>query len=315
MSEPRKSFKKARSGEASSRSFWSRIFGRKRPPSKAKVARALGARAEGTASPSGSPSEPRRAPVSPPPSAALPRSASAPLPMGIPLDMPRNPKSFLAKKFNSEVVQRALLAAIDKAQAEPPGDLDPVGLAFWREGLDLKRSIVTAFDSSKLLPDAQVRAIQWMANLERLDPRKATYYEDLFVWRCKIGWVKDKEFVVPAAAIQAGLALRKLYQVVRKKTEGLAAMTEAERAGAATELDAYRRLMRAIDATDVLAAESSSLPGLTALFASIDPYQFEFTRRHPRFASNVESILTELSAWPRHIETATPGGGTPGPEL
>ncbi len=314
MPELRKSFKKARPAEASPYSFWGRIFGRKRPPRKAKVARTLGARAEGRTDSVAPSSGSRRAPTAGPAGDATSRSATEPLPLGIPLDMPRNPKSFLAKKFNSEVVRRALLAAIDQAHGQPPGDLDLTGQAFWREGLDVKRSLVMAFDGSKLLPDAQVRAIQWMANLERLDPRKATYYEDLFVWRCKIGWVKDKEFVVPPAAIQAGLALRKLYQVVRQKTDSLAAMTEAERAGATSEIDAYRSLMRAIEGTDVLAAEPGELPRLAALFASIDPYRYELTRRHPRFASNVGSILTELAAWPRHPELAESGGSPPGSE-
>lgn len=315
MPEPRKSFKKARPGEASPRSFWNRIFGRKRPPGKPKVARTLGVRVEGTAAPLPVRAEPGRATTSSLPGGLTSGIAAAPLPMGIPLDMPRNPKSFLAKKFNSEVVRRALLAAIDQADWQPPGELDALGQAFWREGLDRKRSIVMAFDGSKLLPDAQVRAIQWMAALERLDPRKTTYYEDLFVWRCKIGWVTDKEFVMPPAAIQAGLALRKLYQVVRQKSAGLETMAEADRAGATTEIDAYRRLMQAIAAIDVLAAEPGSLPRLAALVTSADPFRYELTRRHPRFAANVEAILTELATWPRHREPPAPGGVSPDPEL
>lgn len=268
-----RSFKRTQGeGEAQTLSFWQRLFGRKSVRQE-RLRR-----------------EPARAP-DPRPVAA----AQAPASLGQPLGLPRNPRSFVARKFDSGVVRKALLDAIARADADPPGDLDPVGLWFWRQGLGLKREVVETLDGKGLRPEAHMRAITWMAAVERLDPRKSTYREDLFLWRVKRGEILDKDFQVPPAVARGGQALRKLYQLVRQKTEALPSLAGQARETATVEIEAYSRLMAAIEATADARLLEEGWSRLFNVFARIDPYSYDLTGRHARFDENVRLLLSQIA--------------------
>lgn len=207
---------------------------------------------------------------------------------------PRNPKSFLAKKFNSQVVKAALLDAIGEAMDHPPPDIAPVDSKFWVEGLALKGVLVEQLDCPRLKPEEHLRAIQWMAKVERLNPIKATYREDLFSLRFQVESLQDKPSELPEAVGQGGVALRRLYQVIRTKLEGLGRLEPEASALAQQELAAYERLMETIDRAPLARLGRKDQLRLSNVFRRIDPYRLELTTRHARFAENIAGLIREM---------------------
>jgi hypothetical protein len=208
---------------------------------------------------------------------------------------PRNPKSFLAKKFNSQVVKAALLDAIGEAMDNAPPGIDPIEAKFWIEGLAFKGILVEQLDCSQLKPEEHLRAIQWMAKVERLHPLKSTYREDLFASKYQLGVLHLKEPPdAPDAVGQGGIALRKLYQVMRTKLEGLGKLGADQSLAAQRELAAYERLMDAIERAPLAKLERADQLRASNVYRRIDPYRMELTSRHARFEENIEALIREL---------------------
>ncbi|MBM3274376.1 MAG: hypothetical protein FJZ00_04445, partial [Candidatus Sericytochromatia bacterium] len=224
-----------------------------------------------------------------------PRSVTAPV---APLQAdgrPRTPKSFLAKKFNSQVVKAALLDAIGEAMDNAPPGVDPIEAKFWIEGLVFKGILVEQLDCSVLKPEEHLRAIQWMAKVERLHPLKSTYREDLFASKYQLGVLHLKEPPeVPDAVGQGGIALRKLYQVIRTKLEGLGKLGGDQSLAAQRELAAYERLMDAIERAPLAKLERTDQLLASNVYRRIDPYRMDLTSRHARFEENIEALIKEL---------------------
>lgn len=292
-------------------SFWRRLFGGK-PVPKGKLTRPgpRGAGADETAPGSAGRASPRTAEKgdarkpSGPGSKPDARSAGRPNPHGtgavlmstMPLEArPRNPKSFLAKKFNSQVVKAALLDAIGEAMDRPPPGITPIESKFWMEGLAFKGILVEQLDCSTLKPEEHLRAIQWMARVERANPLKATYREDLFALRYQLAELHLQEMPDPPEAVgQGGVALRRLYQVVRTKLEGLGNLSGEASAMAQREIAAYERLMEAIERAPIARLEPREQMRLANVFRRVDPYKIELTTRHARFDQNVSALIAEM---------------------
>ncbi len=207
---------------------------------------------------------------------------------------PRNPKSFLAKKFNSQVVKAALMDAIGAAMSKPPPAMDPIESKFWIEGLAYKGTLVERLDCASLKPEEHLRAITWMAKMERLSPLKSTYREDLFALKYALEVLHIKEPETPEVLGQGGVALRRLYQVVRTKLVGLGKLSDEQSAAAQAEITAYERLIAAIEQAPIAKLEDMDRLRLSNVFRRIDPYKIEFTTRHPRFEDTIVGLLREM---------------------
>lgn len=208
---------------------------------------------------------------------------------------PRNPKSFLAKKFNSQVVKAALLDAIGAAMDKPPPGIDPIESKFWIEGLAFKGILVEKLDCSALKPEEHLRAIQWMAKVEKAHPIKATYREDLFALKFQLESLHLKEPPEPPEAVaHGGIALRRLYQVIKTKLEGLGKLSGEASALAQREIEAYERIMEAIERAPIAQMEKRDQLLVANVFRRLDPYKIELTTRHARFDHNVATLIAEM---------------------
>ncbi|MBM3267918.1 MAG: hypothetical protein FJZ01_09745 [Candidatus Sericytochromatia bacterium] len=280
-------------------SFWQRLFGPRQPVDGARAKRqpAEVARAKtGQLAGVGGGPRPERSPTAP--IATLPE------------DRPRNPKSFVAKKFNSQVVKAALLDAIGEAMGKPPPGIDPIESKFWIEGLAIKGMLVERLDCPRLKPDEHLRAIQWMARIEKLNPLKSTYREDLFALRFALDLLlAGKDAETPEAIGQGGVALRRLYQVVRTKLEGLGRLSDEQAGAAQAEIAAYERIMACIERAPVAHLDARDGLRLANVFRRIDPYKIEFTTRHARFEDNIVDILAEMEEVYASVGTLEEPGG------
>ncbi|MBI6546281.1 MAG: hypothetical protein HY692_05770, partial [Cyanobacteria bacterium NC_groundwater_1444_Ag_S-0.65um_54_12] len=157
------------------------------------------------------------------------------------------PKSFISKKFDSQPVKAALLNAIGQAMDSPPAELEPNQHQNWLDGLARKGLLVERLDCSKLKPDEHLRAIQWLAKIEALSPLKLTYREDLFGLRYRLATLQDRTKDVsgqlPEAVAHGGIALRRLCQSLRQKSEKLAEMSSKAATNATLEIALYDCLL------------------------------------------------------------------------
>lgn len=270
-------------------SFWRRLFGGK-PVQKEKLVKpaarpaAKAPEAKGTEAGPRTDTRPLRTAASLQPMANIPAEAR-----------PRNPKSFLAKKFNSQVVKAALLDAIGEAMDRPPPGIDPIESKYWIEGLAFKGTLVERLDCAALKPDEHLRAIQWMAKVEKAHPIKATYREDLFGLKFQLDCLHLQEPPEPPEAVaQGGVALRRLYQVIKTKLEGLGNLSGEASTVAQREIEAYERLMEAIERAPIALLDKRQQLLLSNVFRRIDPYKIELTTRNARFDHNVAGLVAEL---------------------
>lgn len=296
MTESRKTSSFKRSDEKPNReaepetakptSFWRRLFGGG-PVNPDQITRNLQTAEKARKAATGKPTPRRTGSLSPP----MPTESAKSLPLSaLPHEaQPRNPKSFLAKKFNSQVVKTALMDNIGEAMDNPPAGIDPIDAKFWVEGLAMKGVLVEHLDCASLTPGEHLKAIQWMAKIEGLDPLKATYREDLFTMRFNLAKLAEKEPTSPEAIGQGGIALRKLYQVVRQKFAIL-----DDNALAVQEIEAYEALMAAIDRAPIARLDPDGLNRVANAYRRIDPYRHELTGRHPKFQKTVDALIAEM---------------------
>ncbi len=242
----------------------------------------------------------------PDPRPANPGTGALPM-SSMPLEgRPRNPKSFLAKKFNSQVVKAALLDAIGAAMDKPPAGIDPIESKFWIEGLAFKGMLVEKLDCAALKPEEHLRAIQWMAKVERANPVKATYREDLFGLKFQMDTLDLKDAEPPEAVAQGGVALRRFYQVIKTKIEGLGKLSGEGSAASQKEIAAYERIMEAIERAPIARLEKREQMLLANVYRRLDPYRIELTTRHARFDHNVDALIAEMEDL--YAQAASPTG-------
>jgi hypothetical protein len=215
-------------------------------------------------------------------------------------DRPRRPQSFLARKFNSDVVRKALVDAIDQAIAQPPEGLSDLDRQVWQDGLAVKREIVEALQCEELSPDGHLRAIQVLAKIEPLHPLKATYREDLLSCRYRLGKLGEKVEDLPEAVTQGGIALRRLTQVIRGKLEAIGRPGE-NRSTASAELEGYASLVHAIERVPIAGLTGPDQDRVALLFRRINPYDVALTARHPKFDATVRGLVQELDAYATRV--------------
>lgn len=271
-------------------SFWRKLFGGGRVTREAlSKGRAPGAGvSKGSAAGGGEDTTPIEHSV------ADSKGAQSP---SLPKDLhPRNTKSFIAKKFNSQSVKSALMNAIGEAMDRPPADLTPLECQLWTEGLARKGILVDQLDNSKFKPDEHLRAIQWLAKIERLHPLKTTYLEDLFALRYQLATLHVKDQTPPESVVQGGIALRRLSGAIRAKLESLESATPTASSAAQKEIDAYATLLDVVESAPIPSLAEKERLALAGIFRRVDPYRMDLTGRHPRFKQNIADLKREMEA-------------------
>ncbi|MEB3298307.1 MAG: hypothetical protein VKO21_02325 [Candidatus Sericytochromatia bacterium] len=264
--------------------FWQRLFGKK-PVAGDKVRRA----------PTLTKDARRNAPAGTPPRA----SSTRPMSTGADLRRPpalstmpddgvaRPSRSFVTRKFNAGLVREALLEAIDRAISNPldsKGERDDLR---WVQGLAAKRRMVESFDPKVLAPEQQLRAVHWMSQIERLNPLKLTYWEDLTLTRHMLDTGASREETKPTWLVELGMTIRRLTQAIQQREANPQPM-------AAKELEMLVPLFERLIMLPTARMEEPWISNLRELCRELDPMKPVFHARHPMFAKEGQKLLTAL---------------------
>lgn len=274
--------------------FWQRIFGRK-PVAKESLRRVGGAGTASadarTARSGGQKATSDRAarPSATRPMGTHPGGGKAPTLTTMPEDLLGRPsRSFLTRKFNAAPVREALLEAIDKAISNPLDSRGPQDDMRWMQGLAAKRRMIEAFDPASLSAEQQLRAVHWMSQIERLNPLKLTYWEDLVLTRHMLDSGAARDEAKPAWLVEIGMTVRRLTQAIQQR--------EANRQApdAVRELEA---LVPLFDGLCMLPTAQLAEPYITQvrdLCRELDPMKPVYHGRHPRFAREAAALQASL---------------------
>jgi|GEM_PF-1647023 len=274
--------------------FWQRIFGRK-PVAKESLRLAGGAGLSGpigktgrtTPDKAGADRE-RRASATRPMGTA-PGGSKAPMLTTMPEDLLGRPsRSFLTRKFNAAPVREALLEAIDKAIANPLESRGPQDDMRWLQGLAAKRRMIEAFDPASLSAEQQLRAVHWMSQIERLNPMKLTYWEDLVMTRHMLDCGAARDEAKPAWLAEIGITVRRLTQAIQQR--------EANRQApdAVRELAALVPLFEGLCMLPTAQLREPFTTLVRDLCRELDPMKPVYHGRHPRFERESVQLRANL---------------------